>query len=164
MDNLNKRSQMAAKRRNNRTRRELPLLAAQEAIPADMLTTPEQQAQRLEHIADYLVGYRAGLDAFDQECEEKATRMREFCRSYLDREGFAALEARARYTDHAGPVYRSDFWGREAARLEPSLCPHAADDHAICRALEHERCPICGRTVRQDAKAEPRVRQLRWVE
>ncbi len=160
MIDLAHRSQIAAKRRNNRTRRELPLLAAQDAIPADMLTTPEAQAVRLEHIADFLVGYRTGLDAFDAECEVKATAMREFCRTHLDDAGFAALEARSRYTLHLGAVYRLDFWHHEAARLEPSLCPHAKNNHEVCRALDHEHCPICGCVVALEAKEEPKMQQL----
>lgn len=144
---IEKRARVAAKRRNNRTRRELPLLDAQNAIPADMLTTPDAQAVRLEKQAESNEAYFAKLKLFDEQCAVEAERLREFCRSYLDRDGFMVLVSRARYTEHMGSVYRLDFWSREAARLEPSLCPHAKNDHEVCRALEHDRCPICGSVV-----------------
>lgn len=160
MTELNRRSQIAANRRNNRTKRELPLLAAQDAIPADMLTTPDAQAIRLENQAKSNEAYFARLKQFDADCAIEAERLREFCRSYLDRNGFVALEARARYTEHLGSVYRLDFWSREASRLEPSLCPHAKNDHVICRAIGHDRCPICGSAVRLVADEEPRDQQL----
>lgn len=160
---IDKRSQLATNRRNNRTRRELPLLAAQDAIPADMLTTADAQAVRLERQAESNEAYFARLKQFDSECAAEAERLREFCRSYLDSEGFAALEARARYADHLGSVYRLDFWSREAARLEPSLCPHAKDDHEVCKALGHDRCPICLSAVTLDDKAKDQLSQLSWL-
>lgn len=160
MTDLSRRSQMAAKRRNNRTRRELPLLAAQDAIPADLLTTPEAQAVRLEKQAKSNEAYFAKLKQFDEDCAAEAERLRAFCQSYLDRDGFMVLSARARYVERLGSVYRLDFWSREASRLEPSLCPHAKNDHVICRVLGHDRCPICGSAVRLAADEEPRDQQL----
>lgn len=160
MTELNRRSQVAANRRNNRTKRELPLLAAQDAIPGDMLTSVDAQLERLERQTVANEAYFARLKQFDIECAAEAERLREFCRAYLDRDGFAALESRARYTERLGAVYRLDFWSREASRLEPGLCPHAKDDHAICQALGHDKCPICGSTVRLMADEEPRDQQL----
>lgn len=160
---IEKRSQIAAKKRNNRTRRELPLLAAQDAIPADMLTTPDAQRERLERIANYLVGYRAGLDAFDQDCAARAATLREFCRLHLDADGFAALEARTQCIRNYDAVYQVDFWSREAARLEPSLCPHAKNDHEVCRALGHDRCPVCLSAVELADRADDKSSQLSWL-
>lgn len=142
--NIEERSLLAANRRNNRTQRELPLLTAQGAIPTDMLTTPAAQQERLERQESVNDAYFARLRQFNEECEIEAQRLREFCRSHLDRDGFSVLETRARYTEHLEPVYRLDYWSRAAARLEPSLCPHAKNDHEVCRILEHECCPICG--------------------
>lgn len=160
---IEKRSKIAAKKRNNRTRRELPLLAAQDAIPAEMLTTPDAQRERLEHQIDQNVAYFAKLKQFDEQCAAEAERLREFCRSYLDRDGFTVLEARARYTEHLGSVYRLDFWSREAARLEPSLCPHAKNDHEVCRALGHDRCPVCLSAVELADRADDKSSQLSWL-
>ena len=160
---IEKRSQIAAKKRNNRTRRELPLLAAQDAIPADMLTTPDAQRERLERQADSNEAYFARLKQFDNECALEAVRLREFCRSHLDADGFAALESHARYTEHLGSVYQVDFWSREAARLEPSLCPHAKNDHEVCRALGHDRCPVCLSAVELADRADDKSSQLSWL-
>lgn len=150
---LQTRSARAAKMRNKRTRRDLPLLDAQNAIPADWLTTPEAQQDRLERQTIFNEEYFARIRDMDEFFRQKGERCRELCRNYLDVDGFAVLEAGARFIAQSPPVYAADYWGNKLAALDPAFCPHAENDHIIFR-VSGDKCPICGIAFQVDPPTE----------
>lgn len=137
-------AQRATKKRNNRTRRELPLLAAIDAIPVEWLTTEDAQKTRIERQHK---GSEEWFKEFDRRRAEErllAERLKAEVRELVDdEERFGELVRGMRHIEHCGPEYHLDYWRRTLARLDPKYCPHYKNDHQVCRILEHDICPVC---------------------
>jgi hypothetical protein len=157
---LQSRAARAAKKRNNRTRRALPLLDAQSAIPADWLTTPDAQLIRIERQLAWNDGYWERFQQAERERAEEATRLREIARSLVSPEAYAELEQNARYFDGYSPVYALDYWHNALAKINPVYCPHYATDHYVSRLSGDDHCPICGMRIELPARQESAENQM----
>lgn len=159
MMDITTRAARAAKKRNNKTRRALPLLDAQNAIPADWMTTPEVQLTRIERQLAWNDGYWERFQQAEQQRAADAARLREITREKVTPKAFEALEYEARFTAHLSPVYALDYWRRTLARLDPSYCPHVERKHAWMN-LTYDHCPICGIELEIPAVEHPADQQM----
>lgn len=155
---LDKSAARAVKRRNNRTRRELPLLAAADAIPEDMLTSETVQKERIARQRKAFEVWWADFERRREEYRQLALRYRAECQELVDEETFAQLDAH-QPAAHLDPVYSLDYWHRQAAKIDPRYCPMLKDGHINVRWFEPRPCPICGVMVapypREDLPEQP---------
>lgn len=157
---LQTRAARAAKKRNNKTRRALPLLDAQNAIPADWLTTPAVQLTRIERQSAWNVDYFARLAQAEHQRAEEAARLREITRSLVSPEAFADLEHGANYFSDYSPVYALDYWHNALAKINPVYCPHYQTDHYVSRIWRDDHCPICGMRLETPEQPESDEKQM----
>ena len=101
----------AATKRNNRVKRELPLLAATDAIPAEFFTTQEEQQARIEKQRDQFEVWWEGLKELDQDFLRRAAAYREAISKLVTAGELAALDEQAdRPWRKRNPTYLADFW------------------------------------------------------
>lgn len=116
------RVRLAVTRKNNKVRRDLPLLAEADAIPDDWLTDEEQQRERLYRLDARTVRHLRELDRLRIWHASLAARWREAAKRFYSPEQIAALDAR-RARLPRDPMYAADFWRHrlwEAGGYSPS--------------------------------------------
>lgn len=121
---IEQRAQRAAKRRNNKTARDLPLLAAMDAIPADMLTTVEEQAARIEKWDRFNEVYGEKLEQHERETSERALTLREEFRKIASAEMFEQMDHEynlclIRWPAYQQACYRADYWWCRIREIDP---------------------------------------------
>lgn len=139
---INAIAKRAATKRNNKTKRELPLLAAMDAIPNDWLTTPDEQQARIERQHAESAAKFQEMERDDDERAIQAARFKSIVQSLLSEDQFANVERSAQHIAHLPAVYALDYWRGVLAKIDPQYCPHAQNGHAIFR--DGRKCPICG--------------------
>lgn len=102
----------AAKKRNNRMRRELPLLAAMDAIPGDWLTTEDAQKARIERQRANFKDWWTAFEEAEKQRALLAERCKAECHELASEEQFEEMVRDARHTQHLSPVYALDYWSR----------------------------------------------------
>lgn len=139
---INAIAKRAAAKRNNRIKRELPLLDAMDAIPSDWLTTQAEQQARIERQHAEANAKFEEMKRDDEARGIQAARFRSIVQGLLSEEQFSIAEKSAQHTAHLPAVYALDYWRGVLAKIDPQYCPHAKDGHAIFR--DGRKCPICG--------------------
>jgi len=114
----------AATKRNNRARREMPLLAATGTIPDEMLTTPEAEQTRIIRQREQWDLHRQWMGKKDVEMDERARRMREVMMGLVDEVKFEEMDRKfRRLVEHWGAfksaAYRADYWWTLMRKIAP---------------------------------------------
>lgn len=106
---MDARTRRAVSRRNNQTRRDLPLFDAMDAIPNDWLTDEAEQRERLYRQEARARVYLRDLHRLRIWHASLAARWRECAKRWYTPEQIAALDAR-RARLPRDPVYAAEFW------------------------------------------------------
>lgn len=101
----------AATKRNNKTAKELPLLALTGTIPSEFLTTSDEQQARIEsQRADFEIWW-AGLLELDRDFLRRAEQYRAELAGMITLAELIALDIAANQPWRKRiPVYLADFW------------------------------------------------------
>lgn len=144
-------AQRATKKRNNKLRKELPLLATALQPGGQLeswLTTEEAQKERIERQHQNFNEWWKQFENQQEENRMLAERMKAEVRELVDdEERFGVLVRGMRHIEHCGAEYHLDYWHRVLARLDPKYCPHYQNGHQVSRALGHDTCPVCGASL-----------------
>ncbi len=134
-------------RKNNRLRKQYPLLAAElqsDGALADWLVTEQQAASDLADIIQSKDAMLARVAAHDARCEASGLILRSLTAAVIDQPTLAMLDAQRKKRPIAG-VYTHEFW---FARLRTyriheaqARCEHL-NSHPLF-AEWHDRCPRC---------------------
>lgn len=140
-------AQRATKKRNNRLRKELPLLAPALQPGGQLeswLTNEEMQKARIERQHQEAEAWWEQFKKDEAERRYLAERIKAEVRELVDdEERFEELVLGMRHIEHCGPEYHLDYWRRQLARLDPKYCVHFKNGHQVSRALGHSICPVC---------------------
>ena len=144
---VEERVKRRVKRKNNRLRKQYPLLAA-ELQPggalADWLVTEQQAASDLAAIIQSKDTMLARVAANDQRREVKGFHLRSLVAAVVSSDDLARRDAR-RITYPVAGAYTAEFWFAELRAVAPSMaqahCEHR-ESHARFAAW-HDRCPRC---------------------
>lgn len=110
----------AAKKRNNRVAKELPLLAATGTIPQEYLTTPEQQEERILEQRKFAAICWDKIVEFDKELVRRAAAYREEVAKLVTAETLSQLDIEADKPWRKQPAYLADFWHCKLRELDRS--------------------------------------------
>lgn len=130
---LEQRAKRAATRKNNQTKKQLPLFFSGEAEPQDLLTDPGKEAKRLHAEDQKTDQYFAILEAHAAEKTAEAELMRQTLIFYLGPEVVEQLD-QVRKIYPASHEYSNEFWHRFVGHP-----PYAVDVHAVSACLAEHR-------------------------
>lgn len=104
------KAKRAAKKRNNKVAKEMPLLVITGTIPSEYLTTPEEQITRLQNWEKFNEMYFEKLKALDQDFLNRAAIYRERVKAVCTSDVFCEIDKQAKARWRQEPSYQADFW------------------------------------------------------
>ena len=121
---LDQRAARITTKRNNQTKRALPLLAATNSIPAEMLTSQEEQRVRLIRMGVKMDEYFKRLEAYNQQTALRAEHLRQVVSEIMPADQFSRVDALFQqrletWRAYQQPAYRADFWWCQLKEIDP---------------------------------------------